>query len=158
MNNNKELNIENNMQNTNINKTLNFINDTYDNLSYFDLYGNSVIIFIFLTLFVFIVFSYCKVMQSKEAIADDWTNQRCKPQYMLFAGHITHPEGTTAFQYTSDNFQYCVQGILKNISESALQPFQFMINALTKIFWGLANSIQQIREIINRIRNNFILS
>jgi hypothetical protein len=30
-----------------------------------------------------------------------------------------------------------------------------MINALTKIFEALANSIQQIREIINRVRNNF---
>jgi hypothetical protein len=156
MNNNKELNIENNIpDDTKMNKTLHFINDTYDKLSYFDLYGNSVIIFIFITLFVFVVFSYCKVMQSKEAIADDWTNQRCKPQYMLFAGQITHPEGTSAFQYTSDNFQYCVQGILKNISGYAVQPFQFMINALTKVFEALAKSIQQIREIINRVRNNF---
>ena len=32
-----------------------FVNETYDKLSYFDLYGNSVIIFIFATLFVFIV-------------------------------------------------------------------------------------------------------
>jgi len=94
-------------------------------------------------------------MQSKEAIANDWINQRCKPQYMLFAGQITHPEGTTTFQYTSDNFQYCVQNILKNISGYALQPFQFMINALTKVFEALAKSIQQIREIINRVRNNF---
>ena len=36
----------------NMDITSNFINDTYDKLSYFDLYGNSVIIFIFMTLFV----------------------------------------------------------------------------------------------------------
>ena len=138
----------------NIKTTTQFINETYDKLSYFDLYGNSVIIFIFVTLFVFIVFSYCKVMQTKEAIADDWTNQRCKPQNMIFAGLITHPEGTSAFQYTSDNFQYCVQNILTNISGYALQPFQIMINSITQIFTALGNSIQQIRAVIDRLRNS----
>jgi ABC-type multidrug transport system fused ATPase/permease subunit len=138
----------------NMKTTSQFINNTYDSLSYFDLYGNSVIIFIFITLFVFLVFSYCKVMQTKEAIADDWVNQRCKPQNIPFAGIITHPEGTTAFQYTSDNFQYCVQNILSNITGYALEPFQFMIKALTQIFDAIANAIQQIRDVINKLRNS----
>lgn len=156
MSNNKDqIKIDNINSDKNINKTIFFINETYDKLSYFDLYGNSVIIFIFITLFVFIVFSYCKVMQTKEAIADDWINQRCKPQNMLFAGLITHPEGTSAFQYTSDNFQYCVQSILTNITGYALEPFQYMIKSLTQIFDAISNSIQEIRELINRIRNSF---
>ena len=145
----------NNIKNININDTRLFVNKIYDKLSYFDLYGNSVIIFIFMTLFVFIVFSYCKVIQTKEDIADDWVNQRCKPQNMLFAGLITHPEDTTAFKYTSDNFQYCIQDILKNITGYALEPFQFMIKALTQVFTRLSNSIQNIREITSKIRNNF---
>jgi hypothetical protein len=138
----------------NISNTFVFINETYDNLSYFDLYGNSVLIFIFVTLFVFIVFSYCKIMESKEDIANDWVNQRCKPQNMLFAGLITHPEDTTPLKYTSDNFQYCVQSILTNISSYALQPFYFMIKSLTQVFEQMRNSIQEIRELINKIRNN----
>lgn len=156
MSNNKEqININNTNNDMNIDKTVFFINETYDKLSYFDLYGNSVMIFIFITLFVFIVFSYCKVMQTKEAIADDWVNQRCKPQNMLFAGLITHPEDTSAFQYTSDNFQFCVQNILTKITGYVLEPFQFMIKSITRIFTEFANSIQKIREAINRIRNNF---
>jgi hypothetical protein len=94
-------------------------------------------------------------MQTKEAIADDWINQRCKPQNIPFAGFISKPDGQTAFQYTSDNFQYCVQNILTNITGYALQPFQYMIQSLTTIFAKMADSIQQIREIINRLRNNF---
>lgn len=138
----------------NINNTVLFINDTYDKLTYFDLYGNSVIIFILITLVVFAVFSYCKVMQQKEDIADDWINQRCKPQNMLFAGLITHPEGTTPFQYTSDNFQFCVQNILTNITSYALEPFQYMLKGLTQIFVEISNSVQQMREMINRTRNS----
>ena len=145
--------MDNNIKQPNINYTANFINNTYDPLSYFDLYGNSVIIFIFMTLFVFLVYSYCKIMQTRESIADDWLNQRCKPQNIAFAGFITHPENTTAFQYTSDNFQYCVQDILRNISGYALQPFQFMIQALTDIFSKLSDSIQKTREATNKLRN-----
>ena len=144
----------NNSTGINMKTTSQFINKTYDELSFFDLYGNSVIIFMLMTLFVFLVFSYCKIMQTKESIADDWVNQRCKPQNMAFAGLITHPEGTTAFQYTSDNFQYCVQNILTNITGYALEPFQFMINALTQVFSAISNSLQQIREVINKLRNN----
>lgn len=156
MSNNKEqINIDNTNNEKNISDTFLFINDTYDKLSYFDLYGNSVIIFILITLFVFIVFSFCKVMQTKESISDDWINQRCKPQNILFAGLITHPEGTSAFQYTSDNFQYCVQNILSNITGYALQPFQFMISNLTKVFQEIAQSLQQSRELINKVRNSF---
>ena len=138
-----------------INDTRVFINKIYDKLSYFDLYGNSVIIFILMTLFVFIVFSYCKVIQTKGDIANDWINQRCKPQNILFAGLITHPEDTTAFKYTSDNFQYCIQDILKNITGYALEPFQFMIKSITQVFTRLSNSIQKIRETTSNIRNNF---
>ena len=145
----------NNMDNKdNMKTTLNFINDTYDKLSYFDMYGNSVFIFIFITLFVFLVYSYCQIMQKKEAIADDWVNQRCKPQNMPFAGFITHPEGTTPFQYTNENFQYCVQNILTNITSYALEPFQFMISSITDIFNSINNSIQNIREVISKLRHN----
>lgn len=138
-----------------INETVQFVNKIYDNLSYFDLYGNSVILFMLMTLFVFLVFTYCKIMQKKEDIANDWVNQRCKPENIMFAGFITHPENVTPFQYTNDNFQFCIQDILTNITGYAVQPSQFMIYALTQIFVVISECIQQIREIINRIRNNF---
>lgn len=142
------------MNNDNINNTVSFINNTYDNLSYFDLYGNSVIIFIFITLLVFIVFSYCKIVQTKQSIADDWVNQRCKPQNMLFAGLISKPDGTTAFQYTKDNFQYCVQNILTNIAGYALEPFQYMVKSITQMFVSMAGTIQQTRIISANLRTN----
>lgn len=100
-------------------------------------------------------FHIVKLRKTKESIADDWVNQRCKPQNMLFAGLITHPEGTSAFQYTSDNFQYCVQNILTNITGYALQPFQFMISSLTKVFQEISEALQQSRELINKVRNSF---
>jgi len=131
-----------------------FINKIYDKLSFFDLYGNNVIIFILITLFVFLVYSYCKVMQKRKEIASDWVNQRCKPQNIAFAGYITHPEGTTPFEYTNQNFQYCVQNILTSITGYFFLPFQYLMTALSELFMLLAAAIQQIRIIIDRIRNS----
>ena len=145
--------MDNNKEQLNIDTTINFIQKTYDNLTYLDLYGNSVIIFIFMTLFVFIVYSYCKVIVNKEAIASDWSNQRCKPQNMVVAGFITHPEGKTALQYTSENFQYCVSNILNNIVGYSLEPFQYMVSALNTIFSDLTDALQKIREVFNTLRN-----
>jgi hypothetical protein len=150
--------MNNNINQPNINKskidsTINFINNTYDKLSYLDLYGNSVLLFIFMTLFVFVVYSYCKVMINKETIAADWSNQRCKPQNMVVAGFITHPEGKTSLEYTSENFQYCVSNILNNIIGYSLEPFQYMISSLTNIFSEFTDAIQKIRGVFNTLRN-----
>jgi hypothetical protein len=160
-NNTNNINIENNtidinsINNTiNLNDTNKFISDTYDKLSYFDLYGNSVIIFLLITFFVFIVYSYCKIGVTKDAIASDWTNQRCKPQNILFAGFITKPEGKTAFQYTGENFQYCVQNILLNITSYALLPFQYATNSIVNLFNSLGTAIDAIRNVMTNVRGN----
>jgi hypothetical protein len=144
--------MNNNHENTE--KSVKFVNKLYDKLGYFDLYGNSVIIFIFVTLFVFLVYSYCSIMQTKEAIAADWTNQRCNPKNIPFAGYINKPDGKTAFEYTGENFQYCVQNILVSITGYALEPLQYMVSALTNIFNMAADAINKIRDFINLIRDN----
>ena len=138
----------------NIYQTTQFVNNVYDKLTYLDLYGNSVILFLFLTIFVFLVFSYCQVMQTRQQIADDWTNQRCKPQNIAFAGYITHPEGKTPFQYTGENFQFCVQNILLNITSYALEPFHFMINSLTELFNIMSDAVNKIRDMMSNVRNS----
>jgi hypothetical protein len=109
-----------------------YINKIYDNLSYYDMYGTTIIIFILITLFVFYVYTYFKVIQIQDEIVSDWTNQRCNPKYLPFAGYITHPEGTTAFDYTTENFQYCIQNIQNTVVGQALQPFNYLINSYRK--------------------------
>jgi hypothetical protein len=132
--------------------TSKYINKIYDNLSYYDMYGSTIIIFILLTLFVFYVYTYYKVMQIKEEVASDWTNQRCNPKYMPFAGYITHPKGTSAFDYTTENFQYCVQNIQNTLTGQALQPFNYLISGITGMLSAIGNSIQKIREFIDLFR------
>jgi hypothetical protein len=135
-------------------KTANFINGVYDNLTYYDLYGTSVFLFFIITIIIILAFLFSRIMLSKEEIASDWKNQRCKPENIPFAGYISKPSDKTAFEYTNENFQYCIQNILLNVTEKSLEPFNFMINALTSIFSKIGEAIQKIRELLASIRNN----
>ena len=140
--------------NNDFEKTTNFINGIYDNLTYYDLYGTSVFLFFIITIIIILAFLFSRIMLSKEEIASDWKNQRCKPENIPFAGYISKPSDKTAFEYTNENFQYCIQNILLNVTEKSLEPFNFMINALTSIFSKIGEAIQKIRELLASIRNN----
>jgi hypothetical protein len=140
--------------NNDFEKTTIFINNIYDNLTYYDLYGTSVFLFFIITFITILAFLYSRILLSKEEIASDWENQRCKPQNIPFAGYISKPSDKTAFEYTNENFQYCIQDILFDISEKSLQPFNFMVESLTSIFSKIGEAIQKIREILASIRAN----
>ena len=134
---------------------LNKLNKLYDNQTYFDIYGNSVLLFFIITIFVFTVHLYCIVMQNAKAIKDDWVNQRCNPRVMPFVGFINKPEGTSIADFTALNFNYCVQNILVNITGYAVQPFTYLTSALTSVLNSIRNSIKIIREFLGQLRNNF---
>lgn len=141
--------------NQDITNSINKINKLYDKLTYFDLYGTSVLSFIIITIIVFLVYSYSVVMLNSSAIKDDWVNQRCNPKVIPFAGFINKPDNKSIVDYTGDNFSYCIQDILTKITGYAVQPFNFIINFLTDIFNDLKNAINVIRDFLSSIRTKF---
>jgi hypothetical protein len=132
--------------------TSKYVNGLYDQLSYYDMYGSTIMLFIILTLFVFYIYTYYKVMQIKDEIANDWSNQRCNPKYIPFAGYITHPDGTTPFDYTSENFQYCIQSIENDVTSTAVQPFSYLINASLGMLNMISEGTQKTREFLDLLR------
>ena len=127
----------------------------YDNQTYFDQYGSSVIMLIILIFVLFCVISYCLIMVNVQPIIDDWPNQRCKPQIMPIAGLITHPEGVTASEYTAQNFTYCTQNILTSITGDAVQPLTYVTSTFKNISEGLLNALNAIRGMFDKIRGFF---
>lgn len=138
----------------NIQDSSNKIKNMYDKLSYFDQYGSQVILFIVLSLLVFLVYSYCSVMLNVQVVKDDWINQRCNPKVMPFAGFINKPPGKSIADFTQENFTFCVQNILKSISGYSLQPLTYTTNILEKIYLAFLKDIQKIREMMNNVRNS----
>jgi hypothetical protein len=94
-------------------------------------------------------------MANIQPIINDWPNQRCKPTIIPIAGLITHPEGMTASEYTSQNFTYCTQNILSSIGGSATQPLSFVTNMLSSFVDSIKQAIQDIRAMFDKVRTLF---
>ena len=133
---------------------LNNITKMYEKLTYYDQYGASLILFILITIIVLIMVSYFHTMINIQPIVNDWPNQRCKPNIIPFAGLITHPEGMTASEYTSQNFTYCTQNILSSITGNAIQPLTYTTNVLQSFANVIKNSIQNISSYLNKFSNS----
>ena len=134
---------------------VNKIYKLYNHLSYFDVYGDSIILFIIITLFVLFVHLYCMVMKNSEEIKDDWLNQRCNPKVIPFAGFINKPDGKTIAEFTGENFNSCIQNVLVNITGYSVQPFNYLALALSSVFGTIMKSVEIIRTFLANLRNNF---
>jgi len=137
------------------NKGLQNINKMYESLTYFDQYGASLILFIIITIALFILVSYCYAMIHIQPIIDDWPNQKCKPYVIPFAGFITKPDGVSALDYTAENFTNCTQSILSSITGYAVEPINFLINYLSNILNDVKDAINNIRSMFDKIREFF---
>jgi hypothetical protein len=138
----------------NVSNSAHAIKKMYDNLSYFDLYGNSIILFTFILIIGFVIYSYCTVMVNAEAIKDDWSNQRCNPKVIPIAGFINKPTDKTIAEFTQENFTYCIQDVLKNITGNAVQPLTYITSVYTSFFLALKNEVQSIRGMMDYMRNS----
>ena len=132
------------------------INDFYIKKNYLDDYGGSV----FMTILIFGVFfsliSYYHIMNNIDPIKADWVNQRCTPGVIPFAGLINPPkDGTSGFDYTSQNFTFCIQNILKEITAYAFVPINAFVNMFLEVFKEMKESISAMRNIFNSLRNKF---
>ena len=136
-----------------LNKT-NKISNLYAKLTYIDDYSSSVILFSFITIVILLICGYCFVMIRSQSIKRDWVNQRCKPGVIPFAGFINKPDNMSATEYTSENFRYCTQTILKKTSEIAVSPYTEIISNLTNLSGEFTESMNTVRQMSSKIRNN----
>ena len=138
----------------NTHKTYDFINKLYDNLNFYDLYGTSLLIFFVITFIVFIIASYTYIIQYKQDIVSDWSNKRCKPYVIPFAGLINKPKDKTSSEFTKENFQYCITDVLLKIMKIVLSPLILLTNIVKNTFSLISQSIDKIRMILTNIRTN----
>ena len=130
------------------------INNLYKDLNYYDLYGGSVLTFIILIIILMLSFSYIYVMINIQPIKDNWAAERCNPKVIPFAGLINRPPGTTAFQYTQENYNFCIQDILTNVTGIAVEPLTIITNNITEMYNTLVNSINSMRTMFSNIRTS----
>ena len=130
------------------------ITKMYDNLSYLDQYGNSVILIILITFVLFLLIAYSFIMINITPIRNNWSAERCKPYVIPFAGIINAPEGMSATDYTQENFTQCMQNVTSSLAENAISPLSFVTSSLTMVANIIQKSIDAIREMVNKVRSS----
>jgi hypothetical protein len=140
------------MDNNNDNGLQN-IKKMYENLTYFDDYGGTFVVFVLITICLLLFISYCHVLINIQPIRDSWPTQRCKLGVMPFAGLIMKHDGMSTSEYTYKNFNYCTQSVLSNISGDALEPLTYVSKVLNETVAAAEKDIQEIRKMFDKIRN-----
>tara|TARA_B110000091_G_scaffold43499_1_gene47306 strand:+ start:1213 stop:2892 length:1680 start_codon:yes stop_codon:yes gene_type:complete len=130
------------------------IDKMYAKLTYFDQYSGSVIIFVVLLIVLGLVYAYTSVMRKASKIKENWINERCYPTVIPFAGFINKPYDKNAVEFTGENFQFCLNDILKNITGYATAPLEYLLSGLTDVFKTASVAIQYIRVLISNIRTS----
>jgi len=134
---------------------LNNITKMYEKLTYFDHYGFSFILFIIITIVLIVFIGSCIALQNIQPIKKDWANQRCKPYIIPIAGFINKPPNMSFNDFTSQNFTYCTQNILKGITGFAVEPLTYITNNITKLMNYMKDATNDIRAITNKTRTFF---
>lgn len=138
------------------NHGLNNIKKMYENLTYFDQYGFSLILFVLITISLMIFIGSCLALSNIQPIQQDWPNQRCKPYIIPIAGLINKPPNMSFNDFTAQNFNYCAQNILKGITGYAVEPLTFITKTLTTLVNYIKEAINDIRAITSKLRTFFI--
>ena len=128
------------------------IKKIYSNLGYFDYSGGSIILFIVFTIIFLLLLTFCFVMMKAQDIRDNWADDQCKPYILPFAGFINAPEGTSWMDYTSDNFQQCLNNVQSSIAGEALSPITFITSAIASTIGELQDSVNSIRAMFDKVR------
>jgi len=128
----------------------------YDHLTYLDNYGGQILMVIAITIVTALICAWAYTQTHIAAIQADWPNQRCNPTIMPFAGYIYNPDPDkqTAAEATKQNFEYCNQNTLKEISADALQPITFALSNLNAVAGETADTINNSRSMFDKIRTN----
>jgi hypothetical protein len=131
------------------------IKKIYEKTTYFDQYGSSFFLLLIITIVLILGVSYCFILAHIQPIKDDWSNQRCKPYIIPFAGIINTPDGDTLSNFTSTNFTYCTQTILQGITGEALKPLTFITASIQAVVDSVKEAINSIRAMMDKIRTQF---
>lgn len=135
-----------------MNKPLKTIDELYANLTYLDQFAGSVVGFILTIVVFFVIYSYTQIMVNVQPIKDNWTVERCSPQVIPFAGLINKPDDMSVIDFTGQNFTYCMQHILTNITGNAVQPITYLTTVLNSLFDEINEIVQFMRNILANIR------
>jgi len=134
-------------------KSVLFINYLYRNLTYSNVYAPYIILNFILIAGLVLYIIFINVMKNAKYYQDNWETEKCNPTILPFAGFINKTNDKSAFQYTGENFQYCVQNIIHGFAGASLDPFNYTIRLLTELYSSISEIVNTLRGFVDYIRN-----
>jgi hypothetical protein len=131
----------------------NKIKDLYGPTTYMgryegDLMKSALIIFLFI-----VAITYYYVQNNIQQVKQNWPEYRCMPNVMPFAGWINAPQGVDAIEYTKTNFIECSKQYIQGAYEGRIGWVYNIINIIAVIFKKALLVIENLRLLLNRVRN-----
>ena len=137
----------------NINEIKKLISDINDK-GYFDKYGGSFLLVFVVVTSIGLMIYYSYFMENLGYIKKNWDVQRCVPMNMPFVAEVFPPtDGKTKSSFIFENFNYCVDTILKGVVDSAVSPLQVAMNSVVGIVTTAQSSLNQLWQGLNAIRS-----
>ena len=130
------------------------INKLYDSQTFFDRYNGSVLISILVLFVFFIIFSYYYIQTRINPIKANWSKERCSPPVIPFAGLINLPKDKGVLEFTFENFNHCVNNIIKDAANIATEPIHAATNVVVDIYAAIGDAINDVRKILSAIRTS----
>lgn len=144
-----------------IGRSTEYVNKLYDNLSFFELHFQSILIVLLMTVIVILIATAGRILSKSNVIKKNWEAERCKPNIMPFAGLINKPIGQTIAEYTLTNFNYCVNGILSHNFKKSSSSFDFagaangLLNTSIDVDLSFNTSFNVFSQMQENINNTF---
>lgn len=129
------------------------LKNIYTKQTYTQKYGGYMwISLLIITVFITII-GYLMSGAKTNTLKKNWSENRCNPGVMPFAGVINNTTGKSAMEYTEDNFTYCVENIISSIADVFLAPLLFALSALNKIFSDLPGIFSELFKLLQDLMN-----
>jgi hypothetical protein len=125
----------------------------YKNRGYLETYGNDVCITILLFLCTVGITSYSTYQSLLLQIKTNWSENRCNPIYMPFAGVIMPQPGISATDTTIDNFSYCIKQDASMVFNIALMPLEFAMFIVIDFIDSVMISIMAFMKFIQWLKS-----
>jgi len=128
-----------------------YLKKEYLKNGYLDRYGSSVIITT-LTLVTFgFMLGYNVFLSKLKMLKKEWPLIRCNPFFMPFAGLINAPPNKSKTDYTAENLNNCLTGILEDVVEVETAGIKAGSQVLAKSVGEMNNAMNSLRSLYGNL-------
>ena len=123
------------------------LNKLYAKQGYLDKYNGSVFMMFIIFIVFFLIISFFLVKTQIIPIRNNWNTQRCSPMVIPFASIINLPPNKSAFEFTYENFNYCINNVIGDVVKIATSPITAFLNLFSKFISGLKDATNAISKL-----------